>query len=87
MAGVTYRHAPARLEEGGNQGSGKGTILRQGRELLIEQPNELRLVQAIDESPHQCPQVGRRRRDGRPRVESPVCCWQMWRVMVAQLDA
>jgi hypothetical protein len=52
MARIAHRHPPARLEEGRDYRRCEGTVLRQSCELLIEQPNELGLIQTIDESPH-----------------------------------
>lgn len=66
MAGITHGHAAAGFEEGGDDRRCERSGLRQGRELLVEEPNKLGLIQAIDEAPHQRAQVGRGGGDGNP---------------------
>jgi hypothetical protein len=46
-------------KEGGYDRGRESAVLRHFRELTVEQPDELGLVQAVDELPHQCSQAGR----------------------------
>ncbi len=65
MTGIAHHHPPAWFEESDDNRSGESSVPGKFRELLIEQPDELRLVQAVDEAPHQSPQVGCGRGDRR----------------------
>src|SRR6185295_20316672 len=43
----------------GDYRSRKSSGIRHHRKLLVEQPHEFRLIQAVDETPHECAQVRR----------------------------
>ena len=64
MARVADDQATAGSEERGDDRRREGSRPRQRDELLIEQPHKFLLVQAVDEPPHERPQIGCGCRDG-----------------------
>ena len=58
MTGIADRESAGGCEEGGDNGGGEGSCFGHFRELLIEQADELRLIETVDEAAHESAEVG-----------------------------
>ena len=58
MPGIADRKTTGGLEERGHDRGCEVPCPRQRDKLLIEQPHKFRLIETVDEPPHERPQIG-----------------------------